>query len=669
MAANWNTISPACYKQVASDDCVTLPVQRHLRRITSALNTDLELAESSVKYLKARKEKLKLKDLKVALLLDEVHSKASTQYLGGKFYGLKNGVVIKTLLCTMIKSVAGSYRDIVSMSPIANISGEQIVTIWNNVVKAMTNIGFEVVLTMNDQHSSNVKFFQLILKKSLNLAFEESRKCGIYIPNPFDIEKKIFLAFDTVHVFKNLYSNFERYKTFEFPQFSDEPDIADNFITADFNHLQQLYDIEVSRPERKAFKLTYKILHPKSIEKTNTQLAVGCFHESTIHALRYYAKHGYPQFTGTADFLQIVHDWFNIFNVKSLYAGQKSRDRHRDPIYKDSEFHFNYLEKFIRWLVKWEKSKRPGFSAQTFQSAKITTLSMLYLVKYLLEDPLIDYVLLGLISSDYLESRFGWFRQLCGADYFNAVLQFLQAEKRIRLRLLVKSGYNMSDIKDIFNDEDKAKKDQAEIESHSSLLLEEINDYKFENLESISESDRNTIFYTSGYIGKSILKQVKCCNCKDFLTTVDDPNKITEEIEEEGDAAEYLEIANRGGLTKPSDVVYMACVHAWAFYSRIAESESSFQLLMNSPNPRSVFVLSFMEKMQLDECTAIYNSKCSSGCQLNKEYLKKIAHASFNLKAKNFVAKQNDKIAAKKRRNPTGDARKSGDARKIVKMT
>ena len=294
---------------------------------------------------------------------------------------------------------------------------------------------------------------------------------------------------------------------------------------------------------------------------------------------------------------------------------------------------------------------------------------MLYLVKYLLEDPLIDYVLLGLISSDYLESRFGWFRQLCGADYFNAVLQFLQAEKRIRLRLLVKSGYNMSDIKDIFNDEDKAKKDQAEIESHSSLLLEEINDYKFENLESISESDRNTIFYTSGYIGKSILKQVKCCNCKDFLTTVDDPNKITEEIEEEGDAAEYLEIANRGGLTKPSDVVYMACVHAWAFYSRIAESESSFQLLMNSPNPRSVFVLSFMEKMQLDECTAIYNSKCSSGCQLNKEYLKKIAHASFNLKAKNFVAKQNDKIAAKKRRNPTGDARKSGDARKIVKMT
>jgi hypothetical protein len=71
---------------------------------------------------------------------------------------------------------------------------------------------------------------------------------------------------------------------------------------------------------------------------------------------------------------------------------------------------------------------------------------MIHFVKTLLEDPLIDYILLGLVSSDYLESRFGWFRQLCGADYFKAVLQFLQAEKKIRLRCLVKDGYDFSDI-------------------------------------------------------------------------------------------------------------------------------------------------------------------------------------------------------------------------------
>ena len=88
---------------------------------------------------------------------------------------------------------------------------------------------------------------------------------------------------------------------------------------------------------------------------------------------------------------------------------------------------------------------------------------------------------------------------------------------------------------------------------------------------------------------------------------------------------------------------------------------------MTSPNPRAVFATCFMEKMQLDECTAIYNSICLSGCKLNV-YLKKVAHSTFNLKAKNFVSIENDKIASKKRGN-VGDTKKSVDSRKIAKLS
>ena len=168
MSAMWQDISPAAYNQILNDDVVTLPSTRHLRRITSALNADLNLSESSIQYLKVRKEKLSEKDLHVSLLLDEVHCKAKVQYMNGKFYGLENGTLTKSLLCTMIKSVAGSYRDTVSMSPISNINCDKIYNIWGNLVKVLSDIGFNAVITMSDQ-PSNVSFFQKVIGKSLDV--------------------------------------------------------------------------------------------------------------------------------------------------------------------------------------------------------------------------------------------------------------------------------------------------------------------------------------------------------------------------------------------------------------------------------------------------------------------------------------------------------------------
>ena len=62
----------------------------------------------------------------------------------------------------------------------------------------------------------------------------------------------------------------------------------------------------------------------------------------------------------------------------------------------------------------------------------------------------LEYILTGHISSDFIEGRFGWYRQLLGDNYYNSVLQFLQTEKTIRIQSLVKMGLNLSDIQHIF---------------------------------------------------------------------------------------------------------------------------------------------------------------------------------------------------------------------------
>ena len=61
-----------------------------------------------------------------------------------------------------------------------------------------------------------------------------------------------------------------------------------------------------------------------------------------------------------------------------------------------------YLNSFSMWLREWESLGTLGLSKQT--------------------------ILLCLIQSAAIEHRFGWYRQLSGGNYFNSILQFIQAE-------------------------------------------------------------------------------------------------------------------------------------------------------------------------------------------------------------------------------------------------
>ena len=69
---------------------------------------------------------------------------------------------------------------------------------------------------------------------------------------------------------------------------------------------------------------------------------------------------------------------------------------------------------------------------------------------------------------------------------------------------------------------------------------------------------------------------------------------------------------------------------------------------MQSPNPRSLFVCCFQHKMELAVCSVVYNGACANSC-LFRLHFEKIAVTTFNLKARNFVASENDKIARAKR--------------------
>ena len=196
------------------------------------------------------------------------------------------------------------------MTPISEISAEKIHTVWSNVVKAITEMGFNIVATTTDGHKSNMKFFKTLLCKG---------KWKSHIPNPFQDGKKIFLLFDTTHLLKNIYHNFRNKETFICPPFNfgldDSPSKFN--IHPNFAHVRQLQDIEIGHPVKIAHKLNDKVLNPRSLEKTNVRLADALFHERTINGLEYYSKNGFPHFQHTANFLRIIRNWWDTCNVKS----------------------------------------------------------------------------------------------------------------------------------------------------------------------------------------------------------------------------------------------------------------------------------------------------------------------------------------------------------------
>jgi hypothetical protein len=426
---------------------------------------------------------------------------------------------------------------------------------------------------------------------------------------------EIRLLFDPVHIFKNLYNNFRNYQELDFPEFS----------------------------------LGGVIVPP-------------------IHGLRYYASKGHPSFESTAAFLQIIRNWFNIVNVKSQFSGQKNRDERRDAVYFYDRHQLAFLRDFHIWLQRWSEMDGRGLSDQTFHHAKVTTLNFIHLANYLLDSKGLEYVLFGLIMSDCLEGRFGWDRQLCGGNYFNGSLQFLQAEKKIRLESLVKMGFLMNEVKDIFKSCNDATMES--IKKAGDELLIKVGSFDFELDFNLEKDDEATIFYTAGAIVRGLLRRTKCTACATLLSEKKESLQIQVADPVKGEKMEFLALCNRGGLIKPSDIVQISCVHAWSLYAYLMKDSTLAQYLQSSPNPRDVFVHVFMKRIERSECTEyLFKAECQSGCQF-KDLLRDIAAKTFNIKAKNFASAANDQIreetAARKR---SKNHKTSNDSKKIKKLS
>ena len=79
----------------------------------------------------------------------------------------------------------------------------------------------------------------------------------------------------------------------------------------------------------------------------------------------------------------------------------------------------------------------------------------------------------------------------------------------------------------------------------------------------------------------------ECYQCAELLTSgkMSTKNINFENVSSQKDIAskeEFISSISRGGLIKPSDVMYIACIHGYTLYKKIRENNDAFNFLLST---------------------------------------------------------------------------------------
>ncbi|KAF2883780.1 hypothetical protein ILUMI_22366 [Ignelater luminosus] len=432
-----------------------------------------------------------------------------------------------------------------------NIKGEDLVHVIKDTITFVQSCGFEILCIVTDNHSINRVAF-----KNLSSTYS--------FPNPSSPEKSIFLIFDFVHIFKNIWKNWMNLKnlhqTFVYCDFIEST--PENTVKyAKFQHLKDVYQAEKNLIVKQAYKLNYESLYPTVLEKQKVNLADNIFHASTIACLN--CNNNYKE---TAEFLQIIRNWWDIVNNRDVIKGEIKRNDMCKPFKSSSDDRIEWLKKFADWLQRWHNLTQYNghLTKETFSAMYQSTLALISIIQYVFSHfSEVKYVLPGKFTTENLEKRFGMYRSLAGCNYNVSLDDIYSAEKKIRIKNIFKradgSNSSLSDIQEQFHSVElpDAQSDILSIdlanEENGTLnkLMGVLNNHDYLQTAVIDESAK---IYVCGYAAHSISKRIRCTECISSLLLISKGTYINKQ---------YFDYLQRQGLSIPSDELCYMFVHMY----------------------------------------------------------------------------------------------------------
>jgi hypothetical protein len=559
----WYSKSSSCYSQIRQDGLLVLPSERRLRSLQSKIKL---VDKNPSAYLLVRIGGLNDYERNVCLIFDEVYIYQRVDFCGEQFLGLSDDgkTPATTVLVFMIKSLASSYRDVITMYPISSLNVQKLSVYFHESLQLAEQSGFNVVLSVCDNHATNRAFYSRSLCNGTLLS---------EIPHPCDPDKPLFLTFDATHNIKNVFNNWETKRKFHLPEFRGA--VA---IHPDYHYIEHLCSVEQNKPLKMAFRLSPFFLHPSAIQKSSVKPATNVFCDSTLAALEYFSKEQYPSWKDTVEFVRKFLCMWKILNTKTKSHGYQKKDPFYEPISSSDHPNLIFLDDLADEVESWKSSGLAGFTSPTFIAILQSLRTIPALCRHLLDKQGFAFILPGHFQSDPLEQRFGWYRQLCGANFFISVKQIMESECKIKVCSLLKQS---STPLAALNSIQEMSTEMADSEVDPTELLSGLN---LDDSEcQWEECDLNSLYYVAGYIARKVSR-----SCDSCVSVFSDDTPMPD-LDIQGDPS-FFNLINRGGLTRPSESMLELICLGYRIYCQIRDDPDRMNLLINSPHSTSLYV-------------------------------------------------------------------------------
>ncbi|KAH6939989.1 hypothetical protein HPB50_023869 [Hyalomma asiaticum] len=414
--------------------------------------------------------------------------------------------------------------------------------LMRHVLKEVEEIGFIVVRIVTDNHKINVLAMQLLCNGSLKHCTDHPGK-----PN-----RKLLLAFDQCHLIKNVRSQFLSRDIGKGGEISS-------------NHLKSLYKMQQGSLVKPVRFLTRKHVFPTNMEKMNVQRAVQVFSPPVTAALKLLQEQaGHTcdaSFAGvgpTVQFMDTVHRWFVLMDVSNCtqHIHQKNADCKQFESAGDERL--IWLEtRFLDYLadLKSQCLAKNFLTKETYEGLVITTRSNVECIRYLLEEMSFHFVLTRKMSSDPIESFFGWLRKSAGSNDQTDVRAVLTGIEKT-LKTGVASASSTSNI--MAAEESNCLSTLPQQKNTKVQTSEEFPaDARRELIERLNRDkpllptpDVAALAMVGGYLARAVRENIECEECFALLTK---PNTSTP-------SDSLIKHQDRGGFLYPSaqllDVLY-----------------------------------------------------------------------------------------------------------------
>lgn len=333
-------------------------------------------------------------------------------------------------------------------------------------------------------------------------------------------------------------------------------------------------------------------------EKMKVRLATQTFSKSVADAFLYLCEdlklESFAEVQETAKFALIFNNVFDILNSRTQFA---KYDYQKALSPDTKELFFNTMTSTIDYIKSLKLDGEPILNTirkTGFLGIIVCCTSLMEYYKiYVEEQQLLKYLLSYKFSQDHLEIFFSVVRSRGGFNNNPTCRQFQSTFKRLLIHAEIKgaSGANAVAL-DATSILQCSSKDTVKQNSQGDVLVC-FNNYHQETIESdhdyhvihqpwhLSEYTIDIISYISGFVVKSIKKQVKCVKCLQILEGSTSISKLQ-------DRKEY------GRLTKSSTVVHKICLIAEKSFRL---NQAKIDRFLNKPNLKPILINDSLSKI------------------------------------------------------------------------